>query len=394
MKISFQHHKKVLFSKKWIFLFCSFFFFFFAVSSYDLGISLYLKSVNLEILWPLILIVEQISIIVMPLLVTRISSRIGNLKLAKWATVTLSVFFFLSFFTESILLILFFTFPFFLRIYNNSLNPYISKTSEPDSRSFVFAIRDFFLYLGVATGLIVSTIIFTEDFSFLNLIRFFSVVFLVSAGFLFLKKEDHKPKDHKNHISLFSFPLKKVSNKRTLIVFILIFTGFTWIMYVIKYIPLFFIDIGFLPSEIFFTYALTYLAVPFMAIVASLFATEKNLKKWYLFDIIIDIVPFTLILFAGLDISIAIFALLFIQLRDFLGPIGIAYFFNSFNENEQNEAWGILGTFNSLIALPFPLLVSVLFGYNPAYLFVITVITILIVFVIAYSLLPNKNKER
>lgn len=393
MKISFQHHKEILFNKKWIFLFCSFFFFFFAVSSYDLGISLYLKSVNLEILWPLILIVEQISIIIMPLLVTRISSIIGNLKLAKWATVTLSLFFFLSFFTESILLILFFTFPFFLRIYNNSLNPYISKTSEPDSRSFVFAIRDFFLYLGVATGLVVSTIIFTEDFSFLNLIRFFSVVFLVSAGFLFLKKEEHKPKDHKNHISLFSFPLKKVSNKRTLIVFILIFTGFTWIMYVIKYIPLFFIDIGFLPSEIFFTYALTYLAVPFMAIVASLFATEKNLKKWYLFDIIIDIVPFTLILFAGLDISIAIFALLFIQLRDFLGPIGIAYFFNSFHENEQNEAWGVLGTFNSLIALPFPLLVSVLFGYNPAYLFVITVITILIVFVIAYSLLPSKNKE-
>jgi len=394
MKISFQHHKKVLFSKKWIFLFCSFFFFFFAVSSYDLGISLYLKSVNLEILWPFILIVEQISIIVMPLLVTRISSIIGNLKLAKWATVTLSIFFFLSFFTESVLLILFFTFPFFLRIYNNSLNPYISKTSEPDSRSFVFAIRDFFLYLGVATGLVVSTIIFTKDFSFLNLIRFFSLVFLVSAGFLFLKKEELKPNDHKNHISLFSFPLKKVSNKRTLVVFILIFTGFTWIMYVIKYIPLYFVDIGFLPSEIFFTYALTYLAVPFMAIVASLFATEKNLKKWYLFDIIIDIVPFTLILFASLDISIAIFALLFIQLRDFLGPIGIAYFFNSFEEDEQNEAWGVLGTFNSLIALPFPLLVSVLFGYNPAYLFIITVITILIVFVIAYSLLPSKNKKK
>ncbi|MHA1487808.1 MAG: MFS transporter, partial [Promethearchaeota archaeon] len=343
--------------------------------------------------WPLILIVEQISIIIMPLLVTRVSSIIGNLRLAKWATVTLSIFFFLSFFTESILLILFFTFPFFLRIYNNSLNPYISKTSGPDSRSFVFAIRDFFLYLGVATGLVVSTIIFTEDFSFLNLIRFFSVVFLVSAGFLFLKKEEHKPKDHKNHISLFSFPLKKVSNKRTLIVFVLIFTGFTWIMYVIKYIPLYFVDIGFLPSEIFFTYALTYLAVPFMAIVASLFVTEKNLKKWYLFDIIIDIVPFTLILFAGLDISIAVFALLFIQLRDFLGPIGIAYFFNSFDEDEQNEAWGVLGTFNSLVALPFPLLVSVLFGFDPTYLFVITVITILIVFVIAYSLLPNKNKE-
>jgi len=394
MKISFKHHKKVLFSKKWIFLFCSFFFFFFAVSSYDLGISLYLKSVSLEILWPLILIIEQISIIVMPLLVTRISSRVGNLKLAKWATVTLSIFFFLSFFTESVLLILFFTFPFFLRIYNNSLNPYISKTSEPDSRSFVFAIRDFFLYMGVATGLVVSTIIFTEDFSFLNLIRFFSVVFLVSAGFLFLKKEERQPDDHKNQKSLFSFPLKKVSNKRILIIFVLIFTGFTWIMYVIKYIPLYFVDIGFLPSEIFFTYALTYLAVPFMAIVASLFATEKNLKKWYLFDIIIDIVPFTLILFAGLDISIAIFALLFIQLRDFLGPIGIAYFFNSFDEDEQNEAWGVLGTFHSLIALPFPLLVSVLFGFNPAYLFIITVITILIVFVIAYSLLPSKNKEK
>lgn len=394
MKINFQHHKEIIFNKKWLFLFCSFFFFFFAMSSYDLGISLYLKSVNLEILWPFILIIEQISTIIMPLVVTRISSRIGNLKLAKWATVTLSILFFMSLFTESILLTIFFTFPFFLRIYNNSLNPYISRTSKPDSRSFVFAIRDFFLYMGVATGLVVSTIIFAEDFSFLKLIRFFSAIFLVSAGFLFLKKEEHEHNDHKNQESIFSFPLKKVSNKRTLIIFILIFTGFTWILYVIKYIPLYFVDIGFLPSEIYFSYALTYLGIPFMAIVASLFITEKNLKKWYLFDIIIDIVPFTLILFAGLDISIAIFALLFIQLRDFLGPIGIAYFFNSFPENEQNEAWGVLGTFNSLIALPFPLLVSVLFGFNPAYLFIITVITILIVFVIAYSLLPSKNKEK
>ena len=340
------------------------------------------------------MIVEQISIIIMPLIVTRISSLIGNIKFAKWATIILSFFFFLSFFTDSILIILFFIFPFFLRIYNNSLNPYISKTSEPDTRSFVFAIRDFFLYLGVATGLVVSTIIFTVDFSFLNLIRFLSAILLISAGFLFFKKEQREHSDQKSKISIFSFPLKKVNNKKTLLIFILIFTGFTWIMYVIKYIPLFLVGVGFLPSEIYFSYALTYLGVPFMAIVASLFATEKNLKKWYLFDIIIDIVPFTLLVFAGFDISIAIFALLFIQLRDFLGPIGIAYFFNSFHENEQNEAWGVLGMFNSLIALPFPLLVSVLFGFNPIYLFIITVATILIVFFIAYLLLPSKNREK
>ncbi|MBY9016249.1 MAG: hypothetical protein KGD68_11195 [Candidatus Lokiarchaeota archaeon] len=50
--------------------------------------------------------------------------------------------------------------------------------------------------------------------------------------------------------------------------------------------------------------------------------------------------------------------------------------------------------YNSLIALPFPLLVSVLFAFNLAYLFIITVTTILIVFVMAYSLLPSKNKEK
>lgn len=96
--------------------------------------------------------------------------------------------FFVSFFTESILLIIFLSFPFFLRIYNNSLNPYISQKSDPDSLSFIFAVRDLFLYLGTASGLLVSSFILIKDFSFILLIRIFNFFFNISFITIFKQR--------------------------------------------------------------------------------------------------------------------------------------------------------------------------------------------------------------
>ena len=391
MKFYIKQYSKIVLNRKWISIFLSFFFFFFVVTSYNLGVLLYLESINQEFFWSIILIIEEISVIIMPLLVAMICSKVGNLRFVKWVTLSLSILFLFSFINNSILFIIFILFPFFLRMYNNSLNPYISKTSEPDSLSLVFAIRDFFLYLGIAFGLLISSFLLNLNFSFKTLINVFGIVFLISAIFLFLNKEELKENSEiKEKQSIFFFSLKDLKNKKRLFIFVGLFTGFSWIAFVISYFPLFLLDIGFIQSDIFFFYALTYFVVPILAIIASSFANKKNSKKWYLIDIIIDIIPFTLIIFANFTISIVFTVILFTQLRDFLSPIGIAYFFNNFEEHEQNKAWGVLGTFASLISLPFPLFIAIIFEINIVILFIITIIIIITMFIIAYMLLPDK----
>ena len=390
MKNYIKQYSKILSRRKWILIFLSFFFFFFAVVSYDLGVLLYLESINQEFFWAIILIIDEISIVIMPLLVTTICSKIGNLRFVKWATILLSVLFLLTFISDSIIYIIFILFPFFLRIYNNSLNPYISKTSEPDTLSLVFAIRDFFLYLGIAFGLLITSFLLNLNFPFTILIKVFGIVFLISAIFLILNKEEFKENKKIEKEKIFSFSLKDLKNRKILFILVGLFTGFSWVAFVISYFPLFLSDIGFVQSNIFFSYALAYFGVPFLAIFASAFANKKNSKKWYLVDIIIDIIPFTLLFFTNLGSHIIVIVVIFSQLRDFLRPIGIAYFFNNFEEHEQNKAWGFLGTFTSLISLPFPILIVIILGINMLLLSIITLIIICVTFFIAYLFLPNE----
>jgi hypothetical protein len=301
-----------------------------------------------------------------------------------------------TFLVEEMVFVIFLTFPVFLRIFNNSLNPFISTEVESESLSAIFAIRDMFLFTGIAVGLIISSYIFANSFSIVVLIRSFSIFLLIPCVLLFFIENKITKRKKGIKKKFFEFPLKTITHKKILIIFTIVSSATYWISFVIKYLPFYFADLGLFPTEIFLSYAITYLIVPILAIFATLFVSERNSKKWYLFDLGFDIFPFILIIFADLHISVIIIGLLLIQIRDFLAPIGLSYFFKNFNKEERNEAWGVWGTLTSLFSLPFPLLIGFIFSISHVLLFLISITNIILSVLIAYLFLPklkgiNKN---
>ncbi len=375
--------------------FLSTFFFFGAVNSFELNILLYLKSVNQDFIWALIVIVENASIVVMPTLVGSMCSRFGNLRVAKLSTLLTSMLFFASFAVHSFLYIAFFLFPFLLRIFNNSMNPYISKISESGNLPLVFAIRDFFLYLGIAFGLLTSSLLVNFNLSINAFMGVYGLAFLLSAISLFLNRENsHSVKSEDIKLEFSLKIVNQLQSKKVLLIFIGLFTSFSWIAVVIRRIPSFFSDLGYSISDVFFTYSMTYFIVPTLAIAVSSFANKENLRKWYLLDILFDVLPLSMLIFAGVSPMIVVLIALLIQTRDFLSPIGIAYFFNNFEEDDQNLAWGVLGSVSSLIALPFPLLVVVMFDMSVPTLVIVSIVIVFITFAVAYTSLPSLRSEK
>ncbi|MHA1511122.1 MAG: hypothetical protein ACTSRX_05315 [Promethearchaeota archaeon] len=142
-----------LFSKELVFLYLTFFVFFMLNEIIGLGGDLFFTENEEYIFLSALKIFGTISLIFLPMLIVRLSTKIGNIWVARIAVIVLSILGALIFLDKRLIYLYIFTFPVIIRLINNGLNPYIikkSKNSDPlqDNLSKVFSIRDFFLYLG------------------------------------------------------------------------------------------------------------------------------------------------------------------------------------------------------------------------------------------------------
>jgi MFS family permease len=162
----------------------------------------------------------------------------------------------------------------------------------------------------------------------------------------------------------------------------------------VEYYIIYLSGVGIQASEIFFFTAMSYFIVPIFALLSSIISVKKHKKGWYLFDIAFDMVSLSLILISGTYFtSLIFFTLIILNLRDFVYPISISYFFDCFEKDEMNDAWALHGTLSSIISLPIILLAGLFYEINPLSIFFIALFIVPIQFFLALFLLPSTTEK-
>jgi len=175
-------------------------------------------------------------LIFLPILIVRLSTKIGNIWVARIAVITLSIIGALIFFDERLIYLYFFTFPVIIRLINNGLNPYIIKISKKtdslqDNLSKVFSIRDFFLYLGCGLGALFGTILKKINPSYEFLFQMSASIILILLVILFLGFKPQKSKGKPEEVEEIveekierdnKMKFKDIKNKKYLVIFLVI----------------------------------------------------------------------------------------------------------------------------------------------------------------------------
>ena len=353
--------------------------------------------------------------IFLPILIVRLSTKIGNIWVARIAVITLSILGALIFFDERLIYLYIFTFPVIIRLINNGLNPYIIKISKnsdslQDNLSKVFSIRDFFLYLGCGLGALFGTILKKINPSYGFLFQMSTGIIIILLAILFLgfkhKKPIVKPEEvdevetieEKEIIEEIKkekpetdnkMKFKDIKNKKYLTIFLVISCLNSFIGTLFIYLPTLASFSGLNVIDIFQSFSIGYLVVAFLSIGIAFIAPKSKKKVIYLVDLIFDVIPLGLILFSNGNLIIMSIAIILFIGRDFINPISLDYFFSWFNSEETEYIWGLIGTIPGLVSLGFILLIPILFVINWKIPIIIAIVIAVAVTIIAFKWLPS-----
>ncbi|MHA1562598.1 MAG: MFS transporter [Promethearchaeota archaeon] len=222
-----------LFSKELVLLYLTFCAFFMLNEIIGLGGDLFFTENEELILLSALKMFGTISLIFLPILIVRLSTKIGNIWVARIAVIVLSILGTLIFLDERLIYLYIFTFPLIIRLINNGLNPYIIKKSKnndslQDNLSKVFSIRDFFLYLGCGLGALIGTILKKLNPSYIFLFQTTTIIILILLAILFLGLKPQKSKEdpgliEKEKVEADSkMKFKDIKNKKYLVIFLVI----------------------------------------------------------------------------------------------------------------------------------------------------------------------------
>ncbi|MFH1728421.1 MAG: MFS transporter, partial [Pseudomonadota bacterium] len=274
----------IILKKEYFLIFTVFFLFFFCEAPFSVGSSIYLKNQNFEELWAYILTASNISILIMPLIISRFSQKFGNINVLTFSLVIVIAIFSLVLFKFNYVYLAFFSFPFFIRVFNNTLTPYIAKIENDHEKSLVFSIRDIFLSLGIACGFLFSSYLAIDSFNFKsNVFIVTTILIIIFIVIKVFKTNDTKIVANKK-LKLFQLPFKEVNNKKSLAAFIIISSGLSWVLITVSFLPIYLTSLGFESKFIFDYYSLAYFIVPFLGLIAAMKLKNINKKYIYIFD--------------------------------------------------------------------------------------------------------------
>lgn len=376
---------------KWLTLFTIFFIFFAIEAPLTTSAGIYLKKSGNEQLFGTLLSFKTLSLIIMPILIPMITGIFGNIILVQIGVIIGSIFSLLIITTQFGTVGLLFYFPFLIRIFNISLVPFISKQTSSKYRSFVFAVRDVFLYLGISVGYGLVAILCGSTLnmkpiiliSFIGFILILLLSIILSKKFTVIKK---KPASSKK----LNFPWNQIKNKKTLFTFISIKVLVTWTGLSCAFIPIYANDLGIKVNTLFGTFSIAYAIIPFVGLISSLM-TQKSRKNWYIFDLVFDIVPLTMLIIVK-DNYLFLFAIILIQFKDFVKPVSVAYFFDSFTKEEADAAWSLSASITAIFALIIPFIINYLYTISPTLMFSSCIFTALISGILALLFLPESQE--
>ncbi|QEE16397.1 MFS transporter [Promethearchaeum syntrophicum] len=394
-----------LFSKDLVLLYLTFCLFFMLNEIIGLGGDLFFTENEEFIILSALKMFGTISLIFLPILIVRLSTKIGNIWVARIAVIALTIFGILIFFDDRFIYLYLFTFPVIIRFINNSLNPFMIKKSKnsnslQDNLSKVFAIRDFFLYLGCGLGALIGTFLKKINPLYEFLFQVSASIILLLLAILFLgfkpkksKLEPQEVEEEKNE-SHNKMRFKDVKNRKYLIVFLVISCLNSFIGTLFVFLPTLTFFTGLDVINIFQSFSIGYIIVAFLSIALAFIAPKSKKKDIYIIDIIFDIIPLGLILFSNGNLIIISIAIILFIGRDFIKPISMDYFFSLFNSEETEYIWGLIGTIPSIFSFGFTLIIPILIILNWKIPVIVAIVISVVVTLIAFKWLPSsKNSE-
>ncbi len=394
-----------LFSKELVLLYLTFCVFFMLNEIIGLGGDLFFTENDELIILSALKIFGTISLIFLPILIVRLSTKIGNICVARIAVIALSMLGALIFLDERLIYLYIFSFPVIIRLINNGLNPYIIKISKnteslQDNLSKVFSIRDFFLYLGCGLGALTGSILKKINPSYEFLFQMSASIILILLVILFLgfKTQNSKIKpeeDEKEKVEMDNkMKFKDIKNKKYLIVFLLISCLNSFIGTLFVFLPTLAFFSGLNVIDIFQSFSIGYIVVAFLSIALAFITPKSKKKAIYLIDLIFDVIPLGLILFSNGNLIIMSIAIILFIGRDFIKPISMDYFFSWFSSKEIEYIWGLIGTIPSLISFGFTIIIPVLIVTNWKIPILIAIGIAVIVTIIAFKWLPSTKNQK
>ena len=389
-----------LFSKELVLLYLIFCLFFMLNEIIGLGGDLFFTENEELIILSALKIFGTISLIFLPILIVRLSTKIGNIWVARIAVIILVLLGTLIFLDDRLIYLYIFTFPVLIRFINNGLNPYIIKISKntnslQDNLSKVFSIRDFFLYLGCGLGALSGTILKKINPSYEFLFQMSASIILILLVILFLGFKPKKSKFDLEEVEKEKFEsdnkmrFKDVKNKKYLIVFLVISCLNSFIGTLFAFLPTLTFFSGLNVIDIFQSFSIGYIVVAFLSIGLAFIAPKSKKKAIYLIDLIFDIIPLGLILFSDGNLIIMSIAIILFIGRDFIKPISMDYFFSWFNSEETEYIWGLMGTIPSLFSFGFTIIMPILIVLNWEIPIIAAIVIAVVVTLIAFKWLPS-----
>jgi Na+/melibiose symporter-like transporter len=373
----------------------------------SLGGDLFFTENNELILLSALKIVGPISLIFLPILIVRLSAKIGNVWVARIAGILLSLLGFLIFIDDRLIYLYIFTFPIIIRLINNGLNPYlinISKNTDSlqDSLGKIFSIRDFFLFLGCGLGALAGSILKKINPSYVFLFKMSTSIILILFLLLFIGFKHQKPKNELEKVKNvennedktdIKMKFKDVNNKKYLIIFLIIscFNSFIGTLFVFLPTLVFFSGLNII--DIFQSFSIGYIVVAFLSIILAFITPKSKKKAIYLIDLIFDVIPLGLILFSNENLIIMSIAIILFIGRDFIKPISMDYFFSWFNSKEIDYIWGLFGVIPSIFSFGFALLIPILIVINWKIPILIAIVIAVVVIIIAFKWLPSGKSQ-
>ena len=280
-------------------------------------------------------------------------------------------------------------------IVNFSFGNAINLSVSSDKRGKFLAVRDLFLFSGVALGLIVGGIIV----SYWN----FNIMYLVfGAGFILAIIALNRVKglgksevlDNEENEKKEKFSLNRVIKNKVLLAYIVI--NFMSSIYgtAFAFMPSLGRTLGVNAATIITSLGFMTLVNAIFALIIGHFADMNGKKKYYVFDLLSDCIPALIFAFTRSS-ELFIFGIFCSMLKDVFAPSSFAYFYDCFEGDEAIFAQGVLGSVDSVLCLFLPALFGLFWAQHYQLFFIIAAVGSIISAIIAFVFLPNTtNNEK
>jgi len=274
-------------------------------------------------------------------------------------------------------------------IVNFSFGNAINLSVSSDKRGKFLAVRDLFLFSGVALGLILGGAIISY-WNFDTMYLVFGIGFILAIIALnrakgFVKKG--KPEDEEKEKKV-KFSFGRIIKNKVLLAYIAI--NFMSSIYAIAFafMPSLGKTLGVEAATIITSLGFMTLVNAVFALIIGHFSDLNGKKKYYVFDLFSDCIPALIFAFTRSS-GLFIFGIFCSMLKDVFAPSSFAYFYDCFEGDEAIFAQGVLGSVDSALCLFLPTLFGLFWKQHYQLFFIIAAVGSIIAAIIAYMFLPN-----